>query len=185
MDDKPKKKIYKRWWFWIVVVVLTPVVILVVIAVAISAVKYFRYKATHQYNTATIYNFSWDGSVIKQMGKFSSLIDLKLNGDNKPLKIKVGDSFVFSWKIDSSLPLKGCDIAIWPMSGLIQELGDTEAVLGSSEGSWEFKNVVPEVATEQGLTFYLGENDIEVFCFGQDIPKERKGLYSVSIWLEK
>ena len=39
MDDKPKKKIYKRWWFWIVVVVLTHVVILVVIAVAISAVS--------------------------------------------------------------------------------------------------------------------------------------------------
>jgi len=95
-------------------------------------------RQTSVTNTAVSYYFKEDGTIATQPA--SSLVDLKINGSDQPLRTKAPFSFTLTWKIDPSVDLHSCDLRGPDSRGLFGGiwLGDVK----THEGSLRFENVM-------------------------------------------
>jgi len=94
--------------------------------------------------TEVSYLFNEDGKIVTEPA--SSLVDLKINGSDQPLRTKAPFSFTLTWKIDPRVELNSCQLYgpnyregyrgdIWLNGGY----GEVK----THEGFLRFENVVP------------------------------------------
>ena len=158
--------------------------------------------------TEVSYLFNKDGEIVTEPA--SSLVDLKINGSDQPLRTKAPFSFTLTWKIDPSVELDSCYLAgpnyregapdnIWLRSGRRNEVK-------TYEGSFRFENVMPGSAADNYATAPLyhgfasfsytepyefegfslfGSNTIRMSCEDPAFD-EPKGVWDrVGIWIDR
>ena len=124
----------------LVVLALVVLVALVIVFVPIDGYTMLaRIQAARERNkplspnyTATQYEFKSDGTV--ESWPASSLVDIKLNGSDQPIKVTVPASYTLSWTIDKSL-LDGtydCAVTGWDETG-----GPVSTPVTTASGEWK------------------------------------------------
>jgi len=108
--------------------------------------------------TEVSYLFNKDGEIVTEPA--SSLVDLKINGSDQPLRGKAPLSFTLSWKIDPKVDLSSCQLygpnsKDWNFGDIWLNGGYGE--IKTYEGSFRFENVMPgEYKTLEETPIYNG-----------------------------